>query len=128
MEDPQTFEPRFSFWPNRSGLKPLYRVPSLKLKLSLLIVAAVAISAAMSQIGLWLSWPVWVRPLISGVISLGLVNLLAKGTTFPLTQMTKAAKAMASGDFRQQVEASSADEVGQLALAFKHHGSADFRT
>ena len=45
-------------------------------------------------------------------------QLLARGMTSPLRQMTAAARAMARGDYSGPVRATSRDEVGQLAEAF----------
>lgn len=99
-------------------MKPLERIGSVKLKLGLLIVAAVAVSAAMSQIGFKLGWPVWVRPIVALFVSLLFVGVLSRGMTSPLRQMAAAARSMARGDDVQPIETRSRDEVGQLAQAF----------
>lgn len=99
-------------------MRPLDRLPSIKLKLSILIVAAVAVSAAMSQIGYRYGWPVWLRPIVAACVSLVMVNFLAHGMTSPLREMARAAKQMARGDSTVRITASSKDEVGQLARAF----------
>lgn len=99
-------------------MKPLDRVPSIKLKLGLLIVAAVAVSATMSQVGFKLGWPVWLRPVVSACVGLLMVQLLARGTTSPLRQMARAARAMARGDYDQRITTDSRDEIGELADAF----------
>jgi signal transduction histidine kinase len=52
------------------------------------------------------------------IVSLVLTQLLARGMTSPLREMTAAAQAMAAGDYSRRVHASSRDEVGQLATAF----------
>ena len=52
------------------------------------------------------------------VLSLILTQVLARGMTSPLREMTAAARAMAGGDYSQRVRATSRDEVGQLADAF----------
>lgn len=99
-------------------MRPLDRFRSIKVKLSIVILAAVAVSAAMSQIGFNLGWPVWLRPIIAGCVSLLMVQLLAHGMTSPLRQMVSASKQMAQGDYRQRVRATSNDEVGELARSF----------
>ena len=99
-------------------MNPLERVRSLKLKLGLLIVAAVAITAAMSQIGFRLGWPIWVRPIVAGFVSLFMVGVLSRGMTSPLRQMASAAKAMARGEKVEPIATQSRDEVGELARAF----------
>ncbi len=91
---------------------------SIKVKWSVVIVAAVAVTALMSQIGLHLGWPVWLRPIVAGALALLAVQFLAHGLTYPLRQMADAAKTMARGDYSRRVEASNGDEVGQLAEAF----------
>jgi signal transduction histidine kinase len=98
--------------------RPLDRISSIKLKLSILIVAAVAMSAAMSQIGFWLGWPVWVRPLVAAAAGLLMVQILAHGMTKPLRSMAAAATDLANGDYKAQVTISGRDEVGQLSQAF----------
>lgn len=100
------------------GFRPLARLRSIKLKLSIVIVAAVAVSAATSLIGLRLGWPVWVRPVTAGALGLVMAQFLARGMTRPLRQMVAATTAMASGDYTRRVATPSVDEVGRLAAAF----------
>lgn len=99
-------------------MSPLERIGSVKLKLGLLIVAAVGVSAATSQIGFKLGWPVWVRPVAALGVSLVMVGLLSRGMTSPLRQMAAAARAMASGDSADTIRTRSRDEIGELAQAF----------
>ncbi|MEL6893006.1 MAG: HAMP domain-containing sensor histidine kinase [Actinomycetota bacterium] len=99
-------------------MSPLARIGSVKVKLGLLIVAAVAISATMSQVGFRLGWPIWLRPVIAGVVSLALVQALARGMTRPLRDMAAATTAMANGETVRPIETRSRDEIGQLAAAF----------
>lgn len=99
-------------------MRPLDRFRSIKLKLSIVILAAVAVSAAMSQLGFKLGWPVWLRPIVAGCVSLLMVQILAHGMTSPLRQMVSASKKMAQGDYHQRVRATSNDEVGELARSF----------
>ena len=47
-------------------MRPLERIGSIKLKLGIVIVLAVGVTAAVSQIGYRLGWPVWLRPLVAG--------------------------------------------------------------
>lgn len=98
--------------------RPLERVSSIKLKLSILIVAAVAMTALTSQIGFWLGWPVWIRPIVSGTAGLLMVQFLAHGMTKPLRKMAAAATAMAGGDYSRRVTTNGRDEVAQLSEAF----------
>jgi two-component system sensor histidine kinase BaeS len=98
--------------------RPLNRMGSIKLKLGAAIVVAVAVSSVVSYTGWRLGVPIWWRPFISVAIALLLVRLLAHGMTSPLREMATAAGRMARGDWSQRVNATSADEVGELARAF----------
>lgn len=98
--------------------RPLDRLGSIKLKLGVAIVIAVAVSAVVSTVGFRLGIPIWLRPLIATAIALGLVQVLARGMTSPLREMAAAARKMADGDWSQHVTDTSADEVGELARAF----------
>lgn len=99
-------------------LRPLQRIPSLKVKLSILIVAAVGVTIAAGIVGLWLN----VRPRYSVaaavLLALAMVQILARGITTPVREMADAADRMARGDYDQQVAADGADEVGQLGRSF----------
>ena len=55
---------------------------------------------------------------LSVVLALIVTQLLARGMTSPLREMTAAARAMARGDYTRRVRATSRDEVGELAHAF----------
>lgn len=99
-------------------MRPLDRFRSIKLKLGIVIVTAVAISAAVSSIGFRTGIPVWARPIISASIALLLVYPFARGITSPLREMARASRAMAEGDYAQPVTSTSRDEVGDLARAF----------
>jgi signal transduction histidine kinase len=99
-------------------MRPLDRIPSIKVKLGLAVVAAVAVSSIVSYIGFATGLDILWRPIISSIIALAMVQLLARGMTSPLREMAAAAKAMARGDHTRRVRATSRDEVGQLATAF----------
>ncbi len=98
--------------------RPLDGISSIKVKLSILIVAAVAMTASTSQIGVWLGWPVWVRPIVSGAAALLMVQFLARGMTKPLRRMADATTAMARGDYSRRIDSNGRDEVAQLARSF----------
>lgn len=98
--------------------RPLDVLPAIKLKLSAVIVGAIAIAAAVSSLGVRLGWPVWIRPVISGVIGVAIMWFFAGGIVSPLREMADATSRMARGDYRTRVRATSADEVGDLARAF----------
>jgi signal transduction histidine kinase len=99
-------------------VSPLSRVPSLKLKLGLVIVLAILVTLATmvvaAKLGLRLRW----GALVALVLSLASVQLVARGMTSPLRAMARAAEAMARGEHGQRVPETSRDEVGQLAAAF----------
>jgi signal transduction histidine kinase len=99
-------------------VNPLRLTRSIKVKFSIVILAAIGTAVVTSQVGYSLGWPLWVRPTVAAAVSLIAVPFLAKGMTKPLRDMSKAARHMATGDYTQRVETSSVDEVGQLATAF----------
>jgi signal transduction histidine kinase len=98
-------------------------LPTLKLKASVVILAAVAITVvifwALVRIGVWPS----VSGIIAGSVSLTVVWFLARGMTSPLREMAQATEAMARGDFSSRVRATSRDEIGSLARAFNQMAS-----
>ena len=98
--------------------RPLDFIPSIRLKLSILVVGAVVVAACVSFAGYRLGWPVWLRPIVSVSIALLIMRLVARGMTSPLREMAAAAKAMSTGDYSRRVTTTSRDEVGQLATAF----------
>jgi signal transduction histidine kinase len=100
-------------------VRPLDRIGSIKVKFSIVIVAAVAISAIVSTIGLRAGIPLWLRPVIAAGIALLLVYPVSRGLTSPLREMVRASRAMAGGDFDVPVHSTSRDEVGELARAFE---------
>ena len=99
-------------------MRPLDRIPSIKVKFGIVIVAAVFVAAVTSYVGWRLGWPVLARPIVAAVVSLGMVQVLAKGMTRPLREMERAATEMARGNHVRRVETTSTDEVGRLAEAF----------
>jgi len=101
-------------------VNPLARIRSIKVKLSVVIVAAVATTLAVNEIGLALNFRAGFRAGVAAVIALGMVQLMARGMTSPLRSMERAATQMAAGDLTVRVAASSNDEVGRLAAAFNH--------
>ena len=102
----------------RHSERPLDRLPSLKLKLGAVILAAVGLTVVVSWAGVHLGlWPS-VSGVVAGALALLMVRFLARGMTSPLREMADAADAMARGDYGRRVTTSSRDEVGQLARAF----------
>ena len=99
-------------------MRPLDPLSSVKMKLGAVIVAAVAVTVLVVSVGTGAGASPVVSALAAGALSLGLVQVLAHGMTSPLREMAAAAAAMARGDYRRRVTASSRDEVGELARAF----------
>ena len=99
-------------------MRPLDRLPSIKAKLGVVILATVFGTVVVLRIGYAAGLTLPVRAAVAGVIALALVQLLARGMTSPLREMASAATAMARGDYGRRVRASSRDEVGELARAF----------
>jgi signal transduction histidine kinase len=67
-----------------------------------------------TRVGIKPRWTLTVAVLVALLIT----QLLARGMTSPLREMTAAARAMARGDYSRRVTASSRDEVGELGRAF----------
>ena len=99
-------------------MRPLDRLPSIKAKLGVVIVATVAGTVLVLRLGARLGLELPWRVLLATAIGLLGVQFLARGTTSPLREMAAAAKAMAHGDHDVRVTATSRDEVGELARAF----------
>ena len=99
-------------------MRPLDFLGSIKLKLGVVIVAAVVVTVVVVAWGRELSLPPLATALVAAVLALALVQLLAHGMTYPLREMVAAARAMARGDYTRRVTATSRDEVGELARAF----------
>jgi signal transduction histidine kinase len=99
-------------------VRPLDRLPSIKLKLGAVILAAVVVTVAVVTVGRELG----ISPLLTGLaaaaLALAMVQFLAHGMTYPLREMVAATRAMAKGDYDHVVTATSRDEVGELARAF----------
>lgn len=104
--------------PERLDVRPLDSFRSFKVKLGVLVVAVVSVSALLTWVGLRAGLePILAIPLVV-LIALVFTQLLARGMTSPLREMTGAARAMARGDYTQRIRTTSRDEVGQLADAF----------
>lgn len=99
-------------------MNPLQRIPSLKLKLGLVIVMAIVVTLAtmvlVAELGLRMRWGVPIA-LVAALVA---VQIVARGMTAPLRAMAQAAEAMARGQHGQRVEVRGIDEVAQLAQAF----------
>jgi signal transduction histidine kinase len=99
-------------------MRPLDRVPTIKLKLGLVIVGSVAVTVLVLRFGRIWDWPIGLRAGAAVAIGLLMIQGLARGMTSPLREMASAAKAMSHGAHGIRVTATSRDEVGELARAF----------
>ena len=104
--------------PRVPDVRPLDPLRSLKIKLGVLVAATVTAAVLITWLGLQASLgPSRTFPLAI-ILSLLLTQVLARGMTSPLREITEAVEAMADGDYTRRVRATSSDEVGQLAHAF----------
>lgn len=99
-------------------MRPLDRLPSIKLKIGTVIFAAVVVVLVTLYVGIVTGLSRPQRYVLSLALAMLMVQLLARGMTSPLREMAAAAKAMARGDYSRRVRATSKDEVGDLARAF----------
>lgn len=97
---------------------PLDRLPTLKLKLGLVIVIAIFTTlftmVVAAKLGFRLRW----GALAALIASLAMVQFVARGMTAPLRELADAAARMARGDHSVRVETPARDEVGKLAAEF----------
>jgi signal transduction histidine kinase len=99
-------------------MRPLDRLRSIRTKLGVLVAATVAVSAVLATAGTGLGLSPFLVIPVAVLAALAVTQLLARGMTSPLREMTAAARAMATGDYSRRVTATSRDEVGDLARAF----------
>jgi signal transduction histidine kinase len=100
------------------GLRPLDPVRSIKTKLGALVAVTVAVATLLAVLATRAGWSPWLVVPVAVLVGLGVTQLLARGMTKPLRDMTIAAGHMAQGDYTQRVRTDSRDEVGELARAF----------
>jgi signal transduction histidine kinase len=99
-------------------VRPLDRLASIKLKLGVVILAAVAVTVLVVTVGEQLGISPYLTGFTAAVLALAMVQFLAHGMTYPLRELASAARAMAHGDYTRRVTSTSRDEVGDLARAF----------
>ncbi|REF35685.1 DUF4153 domain-containing protein [Thermasporomyces composti] len=97
---------------------PLANLGRIKVKLGLVIVLAVATAFLVNEVGIALGAPTVLRLAVAAALALLMVQVLAHGMTKPLRQMAAGAQTIARGRYDLRVDATSADEVGELARAF----------
>jgi signal transduction histidine kinase len=96
--------------------RPLDPIRSIKLKLSILLVASGSAGVVVFWAGI--GWFAFRTGFVALLVALVTSYILAHGMTSPLREMTAAARAMARGDYTRRIRATSRDEVGELARAF----------
>ena len=99
-------------------MRPLDFIRSIKVKLGVVIVGAIAGTTVILELGAQANWSPKARLALAILIGLLVVQFLARGMTSPLREMADATSAMARGDYQRRVHATSRDEVGELARAF----------
>ena len=99
-------------------MRPLDRFGSIKAKLGVLIVVTVGLASATPYAAGAVGMPPHYAVPVAILIALAVTQLLARGMTSPLREMTAAARRMARGNYGTRVTATSRDEVGELARAF----------
>ena len=99
-------------------MRPLDSLTSIKVKLGVVILAAVAVTATVGVVGVRAGYSPLACGVVASLIALAMVPVLARGMTSPLREMAAASRAMARGEYGLRVTASSRDEVGELARAF----------
>ena len=99
-------------------MRPLDFLTSIKLKLGVVIVAAVSVTVVVVLVGERAGFSPFLTGIAAVSLALGLVQLLAHGMTLPLREMVSAARAMSRGEYDRRVTATSRDEVGELGRAF----------
>ena len=99
-------------------MRPLDPLRSIKTKLGVLVAAAAGVAAVLPTAGARLGLDPLLTIPATVAVALLLTQVLARGMTYPLREMTAAARTMATGDYSRRVTATSRDEVGELARAF----------
>jgi signal transduction histidine kinase len=102
----------------RRPRNPLDRLRSLKLRLGLLIVLAIGVTLVTmlgaGALDIRLRWAV----VLSVVLSLGTVQVVARGTVAPVRRLHRAATRIAAGEHGVRVPVTGWDEVAELSGAF----------
>jgi len=78
--------------------RPLDRVGSIRAKLGILVAVTVALSAVAPTLAGWVGIPAWVSIPAAVLVALVVTQVLARGMTSPLREMTAAARRMARGE------------------------------
>ncbi|HEY1740632.1 MAG TPA: HAMP domain-containing protein, partial [Acidimicrobiia bacterium] len=98
---------------------PFGRSVSLKLRLAILLLGAVALTDAVFYV-LIKERHVWpgVAGAIAATLTLFIVWFVSRGTLEPLREMANASEAIARGELETRVAVTTKDEIGRLAESF----------
>ncbi len=98
---------------------PFGRRVSLKLRLAVLILGAVALTDTFFYVMIkeWLVWP-GVAGAVAAALTLFIVWFVSRGTLEPLREMARASESIARGDLDARVAVTTNDEIGRLAASF----------
>ncbi|PFG20311.1 HAMP domain-containing sensor histidine kinase [Serinibacter salmoneus] len=99
-------------------VRPLDPLTSIRMKLGVLVAASVSVSSILVWTGRSYDARWYMTFPLAIMLSLVVTQILARGMTSPLREMTRAARAMSAGDYSIRVRTTSRDEVGQLGHAF----------
>ncbi len=91
---------------------------SLKVRLGAVVGVTVLVVASLTTLASAAGAPGYTVVTVSVLVALVLTQLLARGMTVPVREMTAAATSMAQGDYSSRVAVTSSDEIGDLARAF----------
>ncbi|WP_255472196.1 sensor histidine kinase [Quadrisphaera setariae] len=97
---------------------PLAWMTSVKAKLGAVVLGSVVAGLAGGAFLLLQGFRMRYSLVIAVVVSVVVIQVLARGVTAPLREMAAAAGRMARGEHGVRVSAAGRDEVGQLAAAF----------
>jgi signal transduction histidine kinase len=100
-------------------LRPLSALRSIKMKIGILVLGAVATTVVVYWIGLQfgLVWPS-VAGIVAACVALIVTRFFAAGLTTPLREMAEVSEKMSRGDYSARVQSTSQDEIGALAQTF----------
>jgi signal transduction histidine kinase len=96
----------------------LDRIDSISLKLGLVGFAAALMTLVVNELGINWDLPVPLRLAAAVLLSLMMVQVLARGLTAPVLELADAARDMARGNYGRRVKVTSNDEIGELGRSF----------
>jgi signal transduction histidine kinase len=100
------------------ALRPLDPYRSVKAALGALVTVSVVITTLLALFAVHSATELRVITILSIIVSLLITQFVAQSLTAPLDEMTRAARAMANGDYSRRVRGGRRDEFGQLAETF----------